>query len=112
MGVNHFEHIPAWVARVADRAPGRTTEQVLDDLLESLQEELHARCPATEFGTYRHRDNLFVEWRGTPNPLSLADLLGVDTYHDDRGLENAMLWFSDDLPEPVDGARVLLKHID
>lgn len=111
MGPDHFQRAPVWVRRVADVAGEHSVPSCLDALLESLAAELLALFPEVEFRTYRHQNNLFAEWHGGPEALVLSDALGVDTYDDGRGLRNALLWFAEDLPEPIDGSSVLLRRL-
>lgn len=111
MGEDHFETIPAWVQRVAMTASENNRESALDELLASLRTELGSRYPGTRFTTYRHQENLFVEWRGEPMATFVADSLGLDTYTHQSGLRIGALFFSDDLPEPLDFAYVLFRQL-
>ena len=111
MTIDHFDHVPPWVRRVADTAGDRAPEPVLDELLGSLRQELKWRYGSTEFTTYRQQDNLFIEWRGEPAPRTLDDALGVDTLDNERGLDVGLLWYAEDLPEQIDCAHILYKNL-
>jgi hypothetical protein len=111
MGEDHFETIPAWVQRVAVTADESAQEAVLDGLLESLRAQLGSEYPGTQFRTYRHQENLFIEWQDEPQPSLLADRLGLDTYTHGSGLKIGPLWFHQELPDTLEFAYVLFKHV-